>query len=169
MAKARIEHVFNCSVEDYIPKIFLDEPFNRKLFVDELGFESWSQASYDETDTHVVRVVDAVPTMKDLPGPLKKLAEGGVGYRETTRFDKKTGVVTINVEPQQLKGKLTITGEMRCEPAGEGKCKRIYETSVEAKVFGIGGLIEKRIVSDIQENYDKAAVYTNRYIAENGI
>jgi hypothetical protein len=65
-----------------------------------------------------------------------------------------------------LKGKLTISGVMRTEPAGESQCRRIYDTSVVAKVFGIGGMIESRIIQDVKASYDKAATFTNRWVKE---
>ena len=32
--------------------------------------------------------------------------------------------------------------------------------------FGLGGLLEDRLLSDIERSYAKAAVFTNRWIAE---
>lgn len=167
--KARIEHVMNCSVDTFWSKLFFDEEFNRRLFLEGLGFESWKQVSLDETESQIVRVVDAVPKMADLPAPLKKLAEGGLGYRERGVFDKAARRVRLDVEPASLKGKLFIGGEVRCEPEGDAKCRRIYDASLEAKVFGVGSMIEKRLLSDIQKSYSQAAEFTNRYIAEKGM
>lgn len=169
MAKARIEHIINCSAETFWNRIFFDEEFNRRLFLETLGFESYEQASFDETDREIRRVVDAVPQVQDLPGPLKKFAESGLGYREKLAFDKSAQRGKVEVEPQSLKGKLHIRGELYTEPAGEGRCKRVYDATVEAKVFGVGGMIEKRILGDIQDSYGKAAEFTNRYIAEKGL
>jgi len=40
---------------------------------------------------------------------------------------------------------------------------------VTAKMFGIGGMIEGRILADIKQSYDKAAEFTNRWIREKGL
>jgi hypothetical protein len=168
MTQARIEHTFNCSPETFWDKIFFDEEYNQRLFVEALRFESWNVARFEDSGDRIVRVVDATPKI-DVPAALKKFAEKGLGYRETSIFDKQTRVLKNTVEPESLKGKLSVGGEIRAEPAGERRCRRIFDLSVEAKVFGVGGMIEKRIISDIQDNYEKAAVFTNAFIAEKGL
>ncbi len=165
MADARIEHVFQCP-EDRFWKVFFDPEYNKGLFLGELGFESWKEVSRDDQADRLERVVDAVPRIGDLPGPLKKLVEGGAGYRERNVFDKKAKRMTISVEPSVLQGKLFISGTMHTEPVGEGQCRRIYVNTVVAKVFGIGGMIESRIIQDVRTSYDKAAVFTNRWVKE---
>lgn len=167
--KARIEHIFNCSADTYWSKVFFEEEYNRRMFLEALNFESYKVVSLDDTDAQTTRVVDAVPRIGDLPAPLKKLAESGIGYREKVVFDKKTKRVKVDVEPASLKGKLFITGEIRCEPVGDKQCRRIYETVIEAKIFGVGGMVEKRLLSDIEKSYADAAKFTNAYLAEKGL
>ena len=80
---------------------------------------------------------------------------------------KASGVSSSGtIEPTTLRGKLHITGLLYTEPAGEGKCRRIYESSVVAKIFGVGGMIESRIIADVKASYDKAAEFTNRWVKE---
>jgi len=165
MADARIEHLIQCS-DDKFWNVFFDAEYNKKLFLEELGFESWKLVSLDDKGDRIERVVDVVPRIGDLPGPLKKLVEGGAGYRERDVFDKKAKRMTLNVEPTVLQGKLTISGAMHTEPAGDSQCRRIYVTSVNAKIFGVGGMIEGRIIDDVKKSYDKAAVFTNRWVKE---
>jgi hypothetical protein len=169
MVRARIEHTFNCTPDTYWDKVFFEEEYNRGLFIDSLGFEGWTQVKLEDSADRIERVVDAKPAMIDLPGPLKKIAEKGLGYRETATFDKSRKVLSLTVEPESMKGKISVKGEIRCEPAGEGKCRRIYEGVIEAKVFGVGGMIEKRMAADIEEAYAKGAVFTNKYLAEKGL
>lgn len=165
MADARIEHVIHCS-DDRFWSVFFDPEYNKSLFLGELRFESWKLASLEDKGDRIERVVDVVPRLGDLPGPLKKLVEGGAGYRERDVFDKKAKRMTIQVEPTVLQGKLAISGVMRTEPLGDAQCRRIYDTSVVAKVFGVGGMIESRIIQDVRASYDKAADFTNRWVKE---
>jgi hypothetical protein len=165
MAEARIEHVFPCT-EDAFWKVFFDPAYNNELFLKVLGFESWNQVSLQETDARIERVVDAVPKLGDLPGPLKKLAEGGVGYREKNSLDRKAKRMIVTIEPTTMRDKLSISGVMHTEAVGDGQCRRIYEQTVTAKVFAVGGLIESRILSDVKASYDKAAEFTKRWLAE---
>jgi hypothetical protein len=165
MADAHIEHVIHCS-DDRFWTVFFDPEYNKSLFLGELGFESWKLVTLDDKGERIERVVDVVPRIGDLPGPLRKLVEGGAGYRERDVFDKKAKRMTINVEPTVLQGKLTISGVMHTEPVGTAECRRIYDTTVVAKVFGVGGMIESRILQDIKASYDKAALFTNRWVKE---
>ena len=165
MADARIEHVIHCS-DDRFWSVFFDPEYNEALFLGELHFESWRLVSLDDEGDRLERVVDVVPRIGDLPGPLKKLVEGGAGYRERDVFDKKAKRMSIHVDPTVLQGKLVISGTMWTEPVGDAECRRVYDTSVVAKVFGIGGMIENRILHDVRTSYDKAAAFTNRWVKE---
>jgi hypothetical protein len=168
MADVRIEHVLNCN-QDTFWKVFFDPEFNKELFLKVLAFESWKVVTFDESADRIERVVDVVPKVGDLPGPLKKLVEGGVGYRERAVFTKATHKSLTTVEPTVMQGKLQISGTMFTEPAGDSKVRRIYDSSITAKVFGLGGMIEGRIQQDVKASYDKAAEFTNRWIAEKGL
>jgi|RhiMethySRZTD1v2_1073278.scaffolds.fasta_scaffold82958_5 uncharacterized protein DUF2505 len=169
MAEARIEHIFNCSEDTFWNKVFFDADYNKRLFREELAFPRWEEVSKEDKGDQIRRVIEIVPKMADLPGPLKKLAGDGVSYREEGIFDKKTRRYKVTIHPNRLSDKLFIKGELFTEPAGDNKCKRIYLASVEAKVFGVGGMLEKRVISDIQAGYDAGARFTNKYLAEKGL
>lgn len=168
MADTRIEHTIHTSQETFW-KIFFSEDYNQELFLKELEFDAWKIVTLDDKPDRIERVVDVIPKIPDLPGPLKKLAEGGASYRERNVFDKKTNKMSVVVEPSVLGGKLSIVGTIRTEPFGENQCKRIVELGVTAKVFGIGGLVEHRILAETKTSYDKAAAFTNRWIKEKGL
>jgi hypothetical protein len=168
MADARIEHVLSCT-DDTFWKVFFDPEYNKELFLKVLEFDAWKLVSLDEKPDRIERVVDVVPKLGDLPGPLKKLAEGGAGYRERDVFDRAQKRMRTDIEPSTLQGKLTINGNMFTQPAGEGKCRRIYDINVTAKIFGVGGMIESRILGDVKASYEKAAVFTNRWVKEKGL
>jgi hypothetical protein len=169
MADVRIEHVFNCSVDTYWDKVFFDEEYNRRLFTEALGFPVWKEVSRDDKGNEVRRTVEVVPKLGDLPGPIKKLIGDGVGYREEGVFDKQSKRYKLKIFPNKLGDKMTIAGEIRCEPSGDAKCKRIYTANVEARVFGVGGMLEKRLIADMEKGYDVGAKFTNDYLAEKKI
>jgi len=168
MAETHIEHLINGS-EDTFWKLFFDPEYNRVLFLEVLRFDAWSISSQDETELRIERVVDAVPPIGDLPGPLKKFVENGAGYRERGSFDKKTKRMNIVVEPSALPGKITVTGVIHTEPLGDHRCKRLYDSTVVAKVMLVGGMIESKIIADMRASYDKAAEFTNQWIADKGL
>jgi Protein of unknown function (DUF2505) len=169
MKERRIEHTYACSAEVFWNQIFLDDEYNRKLFLEELHFESWRVVSSEERGAEIHRVIENVPRLGDLPGPLKRLLEGGVGYEERGVLDRAAQRYRLEVTPRSLANKLTISGELSTTPLTERSCRRIYVARVEARVFGLAGLIEDRLLGDIEKSYNKAAVFTNRWIAAKGL
>jgi len=110
MAEARIEHIFNCSEDTFWNKVFFDADYNKRLFREELAFPRWEEVSKEDKGDQIRRVIEIVPKMADLPGPLKKLAGDGVSYREEGIFDKKTRRYKVTIHPNRLSDKLFIKG-----------------------------------------------------------
>jgi hypothetical protein len=68
------------------------------------------------------------------------------------------------VIPNTLRGKLTNHGTVRAVPAGEGRCRRIDEMHVEAKVFGVGSVIESSTEKQVVSAWEQTAAFTNDWI-----
>jgi hypothetical protein len=166
MADTRIEHIYNCSEDTFWNQIFFDEEYNRRLFKEALEFPVYEQTEFKETDSEVRRSIKVVPKLGPMPGPLKAVIGEGIGYVENGVLDKRTRRYTIDITPNKLADKVTIKGKLYTEPKGDGKCNRVFECSVTAKIFGVGGMLEKRVIADMQESYSKGAKFTNEYIAE---
>ncbi len=166
MADVRIEHVFNCSEDTFWNKIFFDDEFNDRTFKDALGFPVYEKLKQDESETEIRRSINVVPKLGPMPGPLKALIGEGLGYREDGVYDKKTRRYSLVIVPNKLADKMTVKGMLYSKPQGDKKMVRVFECSVVAKIFGVGGMLEKRIIADMEENYGKAAVFTNQWIAD---
>lgn len=167
MKERRIEHVYDCSSDVFWNQIFLDEEYNRKLFLDELRYAAWRVVRSDERGNEVHRVIEASPPLpKDLPRVLEKLLSDGLGYEEHGVLDRAKQRYRVDVKPKSLASKLTITGELSTEPISARSCRRIYVARAEARVLGVGGTIEQRLLDDIEKSYNKSAAFTNRWIAE---
>jgi hypothetical protein len=169
MAETRIEHIYNCSEDTFWNKLFFDEEYNRRLFKEALEFPVYEQTELQDTDSHVRRSIKVVPKLGPMPGPLKAVIGEGIGYQENGVFDKQTRRYTIDITPNKLAEKVTIKGTLYIEPRGDNKCNRVFDCSVTAKIFGVGGMLEKRVIADMQESYAKGAEFSNKYIAEKGL
>lgn len=164
MGKFTVTHEINCDAETFW-KVFFDKSFNEKLFREELGFPEFHIESQHDSDTKLTRKVHGVPKM-DMPGPVMKLIGPGFRYVEEGALDKATHVWHWKMIPSALADKLRQEGTMRIEPAGHGKVRRIAEIVNEAKIFGIGGLIESSAEKQLREGWDRSARFMNRYLAE---
>jgi hypothetical protein len=169
MTQRHIEHVYECNPSVFWNQIFMDSEYNRRLFLDELGFDSWELISNEERGDEVRRVIEAVPRVKELPAVLQKLVQNGLGYRESGVFDRKTQRYKCEAVPRSLASKLSIKGEMYATPLGDKSFRRVFVADVEAKVFGVGGLLERQVLDGLEKSYAKSAAFTNRWIADRGL
>lgn len=164
MATRRIEHVFDCDVETFWNEFFLNEEFNKQLFIGRLGFARWELVKSQPTEDGLRRVVEAVPSTKDLPAPLRKALQGGLGYREEGVWSRTRSVYSLKVIPASLPDKIDVRGEMRVVPEGAG-CRRIYDAEATARIMLVGGLLESRLLNDVAESYEVAATFSKEWLA----
>ncbi len=169
MATLEVEHVFNCSEATYWDRIFLDPEYNERLFKTELKFPVWREASREERGGALHRVVEVVPYVGELPGALKAVVGEGIGYEERGVPDRNAKSYKVTVVPNKLVDKLSIKVDLWTVADGENRCKRKARAEASVKIFGVGGTIEKRILSDLERSYQKSAEFTNRFIAEKGL
>jgi hypothetical protein len=92
----------------------------------------------------------------------------GLEYKENGVYDKKTHRYSIVITPNKLTDKITIKGVMYSKPKGD-KMTRVFEASVNAKIFGVGGMLEKRVIGDMEDSYAKGAAFTNKWLKEKGL
>jgi len=164
MTALRIEHSFECDENTFWDKIFFSEQFNRDMYMQRLQFKKWEVTDYRESDSTIYRTVDVVPKVGDLPGAIKSLIGENLGYREEGRFDKQSRRYFVNVVPTALADKVSVVGETWLQPLGETRCKRIFEAQVTVKMFGVGSIIEKKIIADLQLSYNAGAAFTSEYL-----
>ena len=169
MPDFRVEHTFNCSEETFWTKVFFDDEYNRRVFLDVLKFSLWREVSREERGNEVHRVIEAAPPVGDLPGALKAVVGEGVGYKERGTFDRAGRRYTVDVEPNRLADKIRVHLEMTTAADGPDRCRRLVRGTVAAKIFGVGGLLEKKMIGDLEKSYAKSAEFTNTFVKEKGL
>ena len=165
MPAVRISHVHECS-EDTFWQLFFDDEYNRQLFGDALRFPHFEQLEFDETETEIRRVVSATPSVGELPAALKKLVGDGITYEERGVFDKRKKRFSINIISSKLPDRITVRGTLYTEAISEIRSRRVFDGTVEARVFGVGGLLEKRLIADLEARYADSARFTNQYLRD---
>ena len=166
MGKFTISHEIPCNAETFW-KTFFDKEFNETLFLKELGFPEFKIVEARDTEKEIFRRVSGQPKM-NLPGPIAKLLGPGFKYTEDGTFDKATKTWRWKMTPSSLADKIRNEGTMRIEPAGDNKVKRITEMVMEAKIFGLGGLLESSAEKSMRDGWDKSAVFMNKWLKEKG-
>lgn len=163
MGRFTLTHEIRCNADTFW-KTFFDKSFNETLFRQRLGFPEYTIVDQRETETEIVRKVTGTPKM-NMPGPVMKLLGSGFGYTEEGRLNKATQVWSWKTIPSTLAEKLRSEGTLRIEPIGDNKVRRITEIVIEAKVFGVGGLIESSTEKQMREGWEQSAVYMNEVVA----
>jgi hypothetical protein len=169
MAETRIEHTFDCSVETFWAKTFFNVEFNRNMHLQHLHFHKWEIVESSETESTILRTVQVVPAIGEIPAAIRAFIGESLGYREEGIFDKKTQHYRVRVVPTALADKINISGEIWAEPVAPQRCKRIFSVQISARVFGVGSIIEQRVIGDLRLNYNAGAAYTATYLAEQGL
>jgi hypothetical protein len=169
MPEFRVEHTFNCSEETFWSKILFDADYNRRLFLERLKFAGWKETKNEERDGKVHRVVEAIPPIGDLPSALKSVVGEGAGYEEKGVLDRASNRYTAEVTPNRLADKISVRVELSTVADGPNRCKRIAKGSVNVKIFGVGGLLEKKMIADLEKSYTKSAEFTNEFVKEKNL
>ncbi|MFO0715204.1 MAG: DUF2505 family protein [Sandaracinus sp.] len=136
--------VLPCRIET-VWKAYLDPAYVRALYLETLGYRGLDVLEMTESS----RKMRVVPKLA-LPAPIQKLIGDSFAYEDHGALDRAKNVWTWQmVQPSQLApgakpkpGIVTTRGVVRLEAVGERECRRTDELTIEANVFGIGGMVE---------------------------
>jgi hypothetical protein len=140
-------------------RTFLDPDIEKDLYIQGLGFK-YEPLERRETDAEIFRRIRVVPKL-DLPGPVVKVIGSSFAYTEEGTFDKKARLWRARTIPSVLVDRLTSELTVRAEPAGEGKCRRHVEFTLDARIFAVGGLVEGAFEKEIRSGWAKSLEYIN--------
>jgi hypothetical protein len=169
MPEVTLRHEIDTDEDTFWSKLVFNDEFNEQMFLGAMKFPGWKVLESKEDDAKIVRRTQVDPPTGDLPGPVKKVIGDKLAYTEEGTFDKKSKRYSFKVTPSTMAEKTKVNGEMWTEKVGDKKVRRMCRISVEVKVFMVGSMVEDRIMQDLRSSYDSSAVYTNKYIQENGL
>lgn len=160
MRTATVKSLINCDVDTFW-KVFFDEAYNKAFYLEEMGFFELEVLS--KTDTS--RVMRAVPKL-NMPKPVMKILGSSFGYEERGTFDRDKNEWTWKMVPNTLADKLRTDGTVRIEEAGEGKCRRTDTVTIEAKIFGVGGLVESATEKEVRAAWSTESRFIDRWLKD---
>lgn len=167
MRKATASVSLACSPEAFW-RIYLDPAYVKALYLDELRYKACEVLEISET----ARKLRVVPRL-NLPGPIEALIGDGFAYEDHGTLDRATATWTWQmVQPRELapgakarKDVVRTSGTLRVVATPDG-CRRTDDLTIEAKVFGIGGLIEGSAEKEARAAWDKEFVLLQRWVAK---
>ena len=164
MRKLTLTHDINCS-EIRFWDVFFDRAFNTTLFRDELQFPAYDIVTFSELDGAIKRVVRAIPKM-EMPKAVMKLLGDSFSYEEHGSFNPTSKVWSFKMTPSTLASKLRNEGTVRSEPIDDNRCRRITTIELEAKIFGVGGLIESSSEIEMRNGWNHSAKFMNQWLTD---
>jgi hypothetical protein len=159
--KIRITHDFDTTEEAFF-KLFFDTAGLNDMYRSYMGFPEFD-VKQQEDDAKITRTITAVPKM-EMPAAMAKLVGSNFRYVEQGTFDKKTKVFTWKTTPGIMADKIRNEGVMKVEVLGPNKVRRTAEIELEAKVFGLGGMIESTFEKTIKDGWEKASQYFREHL-----
>lgn len=162
-----VRHTFEgVDVDTFWKEVFFDDDFNRRLYLEELGFRDYELVEKrSEPNGVVTRKIRQTPK-SDAPAVVKKLVGDSISYLEEGRFDPEKKRWRYTITPSKLADKIEIGGELWVEPKGAESVERICTVDLKVKIFGVGRAVEGFIEKQTKDSYDEAARFTQRYIRE---
>ncbi len=159
MTQFTLNHAINCDVNTFWAGFF-NSAFNDKLYRERLAYPIFNNLSQSETDTEIRRKIQAKPNwINKLPGPVIKMLGTDFNYVEEGIFNKSSNLWKWQQKTSSFADKFYIAGDMRVEQVADGQVNRIIKVTLEAKVFGIGGLLETSFETNIRAEADLTAQY----------
>jgi hypothetical protein len=157
--------VLSCD-PDRFWSVFLDEAFLRALYLEALQFKGFRVLELTET----TRKLAVVPKM-NLPGPIAKLIGDSFAYEDHGTLDRAKNEWTWRmVQPTDVGAKarkeiMTSRGSVRLELLSPSEVRRTDEFIVEAKLFGLGGLIESTAEKEFRAASAKEHSFFKEWLA----
>lgn len=161
MAKFTVTHEIDCD-SDTFWRVFLDRGFNEQLFREALGYPAYDVVEQQATGAETTRKVVARPKL-NMPAPILKVLGSDFRYTEEGQLDQN--VWRWKITPNTLADKIRCEGILRLGPISDSKVRWIYEIELEARVFGIGGLMESSGEKQAREDLDRSAAFMNAWLA----
>jgi hypothetical protein len=151
---------------------FLDESYLTALYLEELEYRAFAVIEIGETS----RKLRIVPKMK-LPAPVARLIGDSFAYEDHGTLDRARSewtwrmVQPANLDPKSKPRKdvVTMHGTVRVEAMGDGHCRRTDDFTIEAKIFGLGSLIESTIEKELQTARAKEYTFLAQWVEKLGV
>lgn len=142
---------------------FFDPAFERAI-VAALQFRTYEVVSREDTDTEIRQQTRAVPRLA-AAAAVAKLFGARFGYVEEGTFDRATRVWRVRTIPDTFSDRMAADMVMRVEAAGAASL-RTLEFRIEARVRGIGGLVESSFENSLRSGWRDSAAFLNAWLRQ---
>jgi hypothetical protein len=161
--KFTIAHEFECDPATFW-EIFFDLEYQKEMYSG-LKIKERTVLLFEEDEHEIRRRIKIMPE-RDLPGALKSVMKGDLGYIEHNVYYKGKDVMNVRIEPTLMKDRFRMEAVFRVVPLGPRRIRREFTGEISVSVPLLGGQIEKLVIADVRKSYDQAALTTARWVAK---
>ncbi len=155
-------HDFDIDVANYW-RIFLSEPFNVDMFK-QLNMKEYKVLERTDDGKVFHRVQSLEPNVK-IPAFVSAMISS-TAYIETDHLVWSTNSMDISIEYPRLRDRFSMKGQYIVAPLGDKRCRREFRGEIKVSAPLVGGKIEKYIMEQMRDSYDKASQVTRDWIAK---
>ena len=167
MATATVAHNYDCSSQTFFFDVLLSEKYNTELYT-HLGFQHFAFLGLAQEGENWHRKLRVTPNTGHVPALIKKIVGDGISYVEDGILDIATMRFDFRVLPSVFGDKSDVRGSIWCAPR-EGGVVRHARFDAHIKVFGVGSLIEEKMIETYKQSFSAAAKFTRGYLERNDL
>ncbi|APS00642.1 DUF2505 family protein [Pajaroellobacter abortibovis] len=166
MNRLVLRHSLACDEKTYWEKCVFNEEHNHRLYMEQLGFVDYRLLEQQESQHHVQRRISLTPSLKWIHPSLKKWIGKHFSYIEEGTFDRSRMRYQFSVIPSVLANKTKISGTLHCEFSSPREIHQVVQLHIDIQVFGVGSLLEERVMADLKQSYGRAHQFTAQFLLE---
>jgi hypothetical protein len=144
-------------------RVFFDDAFERALYLEAMRFPRYELLESRDSGDALHRKIKVVPRL-EAPAAVAKLLGSSFGYVEEGTFDKRDRVWRSRVIPSVMADRIRSDFTVTAVEAGEGKCRRTVDVSVEARIFAVGGMVESVFEKSMRDGWRDSAVFMAEWL-----
>jgi uncharacterized protein DUF2505 len=143
-------------------KLFFHEPYNVDLY-NRIGVKERKVLQHDEDDEKIRFSLRIMPK-RDLPGVIKKIVGGDLGYTEISTYWKQKSLIDVRIEPTLLKERTKLNATYTVKPIGPGRIRLTFEGDIHVDLPLVGRKVEATVLEDLKRTYDVVAQVTAEWL-----
>lgn len=161
--KVSVVEQYRCSKAHYLDHYF--NPESRHSRVVGMGGVSFTAQEVSRTETEW-RMRAELVERSSMPAPIRSVFGATNRLEEDSVWVVGSDVIQVEIRPAKMRDKVTIRGNYRMNEKDDGTCEVTLELEVVAKIFGIGGMVEKMAAKEMPVSIAKDAAFFNKHIAD---
>jgi hypothetical protein len=153
MTEFSIDHELPGSAE-HVWALVVSDDFNAELYA---RVQVDRELVSEREEAGVVHRVVRSTSRRQLPGFVKKLLGGELGFTERIEWRRGETRLSLAVEPTIMAKRTRFASTLAVEPLGEGRSRRVFAGAIAVDLPIVGRRVEQGAIRDMRRIHDLAA------------